>query len=60
MMHLAGLLFGSEEVFESFGLWAFLSIGAVALFAVFIPLVTYIDGRVRNARRTTRPRRSGG
>ena len=47
MMHLAGLLFGSEEVFESFGLWAFLSIGAVALFAVFIPLVTYIDGRVK-------------
>jgi hypothetical protein len=47
MMHLAGLLFGSAEAFEGFGLWAFLSIGAVALFAVFIPLVTYIDGRVK-------------
>jgi hypothetical protein len=45
MMHLASLLFGGEEVFGSFGLWAFLSVGAVALFAVFIPLVTYIDSR---------------
>jgi hypothetical protein len=50
MAHLANLallLFGSEEVFASFGLWAFLSIGAVALFAVFIPLVTYIDSRLK-------------
>jgi len=45
MMHLAGLLFGSEDVFGSFGLWAFLSVGAVALFAVFIPLVTWMDTR---------------
>jgi len=44
-MHLAGLLFGSEDVFGSFGLWAFLSVGAVALFAVFIPLVTWMDTR---------------
>jgi hypothetical protein len=45
MIHLASLVFGSEEVFESMGLWAFLSIGAIALFAVFIPLVTFIDSR---------------
>jgi len=43
MLHLAGLVFGGEEVFGSFGLWAFLSVGAVALFAVFIPLVTWMD-----------------
>ena len=29
----------------NFGLWAFLSIGAVSLFAVFIPLVTFIENR---------------
>lgn len=45
MLHLAGLVFGSEDVFGSFGLWAFLSVGAVALFAVFIPLVTWMDTR---------------
>jgi len=45
MMHVAGVVFGSEEVFGSFGLWAFLSVGAVALFAVFSPLVTFIDSR---------------
>ncbi|UWZ85359.1 DUF6249 domain-containing protein [Occallatibacter riparius] len=28
-----------------FGLWMFLSIGAVALFVVFIPLVSWIDSR---------------
>ena len=42
MNHLA-LLF--TDIPESFGLWMFLSIGAVALFVVFIPLVSYIDGR---------------
>jgi hypothetical protein len=30
---------------ESFGLWMFLSIGAVALFVVFIPLVSWIESR---------------
>jgi len=45
MIHLAGVVFGSEDVFGSFGLWAFLSVGAVALFAVFIPLVTWMDTR---------------
>ena len=42
MSHLAMLF---AEMPESFGLWMFLSIGAVALFAVFIPLVSYIDNR---------------
>lgn len=45
MIHLAALLSGPEDVFSSFGLWAFLSVGAVALFAVFIPLVTFIESR---------------
>jgi hypothetical protein len=30
---------------EGFGLWMFLSIGAVSLFVVFIPLVSWIDSR---------------
>lgn len=45
MTHLALWIFGSEDVFASVGVWAFLSIGAIALFAVFIPLVTFIDSR---------------
>jgi hypothetical protein len=45
MTHLVLAMFGSEEVFSNFGLWVFLSVGAVALFAVFIPLVTWIEGR---------------
>ena len=45
MTHLGVLLFGSEEVFGSFGLWAFVSVSAVALFGVFIPLVTWIENR---------------
>lgn len=45
MLHVASLLFGSEEVFANAGLWIFLSVGAVALFAVFIPLVSWIDSR---------------
>lgn len=39
------LLFKSIDFNGPFGLWMFLSIGAVALFAVFIPLVTFIDSR---------------
>jgi len=42
MAHLA-VLFG--EFSGGFGLWMFLSIGAVALFVVFIPLVSWIDSR---------------
>lgn len=37
--------FSSIEFNGPFGLWMFLSIGAVALFAVFIPLVSFIDSR---------------
>ncbi|MGD0735942.1 MAG: DUF6249 domain-containing protein [Terracidiphilus sp.] len=45
MTHLVLALFGSEEVFGSFGMWAFLSIGAVALFGIFIPVTSWIDSR---------------
>jgi hypothetical protein len=47
MMNLAmHFLFGPEvAVFANYGLWLFLSIGAVALFGVFIPTVTWIDSR---------------
>jgi len=45
MTHLAYSLFGSEEVFTNYGLWIFLSVGAVSLFGVFIPLVSWIDSR---------------
>lgn len=34
-----------NPVFGSFGLWAFLSVGAVALFGIFIPSVTWMDSR---------------
>jgi hypothetical protein len=37
-------LFGDFES-GNFGLWLFLSVGAVALFVVFIPLITWIDSR---------------
>jgi hypothetical protein len=45
MMHFALSLFGSDNVFGSFGLWAFLSVGAVALFAVFLPITTWLESR---------------
>ncbi|HEY1904052.1 MAG TPA: hypothetical protein VGG56_16600 [Terracidiphilus sp.] len=45
MTHFVLSLFNDNDVFGSFGLWAFLSVGAVALFAVFIPLVTFISSR---------------
>jgi hypothetical protein len=47
MTHLAlGFLFGGDNaVFGSYGLWMFLSVGAVALFGIFIPTVTWIDSR---------------
>lgn len=43
MMHMAFALFNDLDM--SGGLWIFLSVGAVALFAVFIPLVSFIDSR---------------
>jgi hypothetical protein len=43
MTSLAFLLFFNPEVVGNAGLWIFLSIGAVSLFAIFIPTVTWID-----------------
>jgi len=37
--------YSGPEVLQNFGLWVFLSIGAVSLFVVFIPLVSWIDSR---------------
>jgi len=45
MTNLAMMVFGSEDVFGSFGLWAFLSVGAVELFAVFLPITTWLEAR---------------
>lgn len=47
MAHLVLSLFGSDEMFTNpaFGMWMFLSIGAVSLFVVFIPLVSWINSR---------------
>jgi Flp pilus assembly protein TadB len=46
MTYLALLDFGGD-IFANpaMGLWMFLSIGAVALFVVFIPTVTYLENR---------------
>lgn len=38
-------LLGNIDFNGQFGLWMFLSIGAVALFAVFIPLVVFFENR---------------
>ncbi len=46
MTELVSLLSGIDFNGQ-FGLWMFLSIGAVALFAVFIPLVTFVESRRR-------------
>jgi hypothetical protein len=47
MTHLILHFLNSSDnaVFGSMGLWLFLSIGAVCLFVVFIPLVTWIENR---------------
>ena len=49
MMQLALHLFNSSDqsVFGTMGVWIFLSIGAVSLFVVFIPLTSWIDSRRR-------------
>jgi hypothetical protein len=39
-------LFGATDM-GGFGLWMFLSIGAVALFVVFIPVTSWIDSQRR-------------
>jgi hypothetical protein len=45
MTSLALLLLNDLEVLRDSGMWIFLSVGAVALFVVFIPTVSWIDGR---------------
>lgn len=50
MLHLVAHLvsiFASEDYNprNNFGMWIFLSVGAVCLFVVFIPLVSWIEGR---------------
>jgi hypothetical protein len=45
MSSLALLLLSDLDVIRDSGMWIFLSIGAVALFVVFIPAVSWIDGR---------------
>jgi hypothetical protein len=45
MLHLALSFFGADDVFGSFGLWAFLSVGAVALFGIFLPITTWLESR---------------
>jgi len=44
MISLALTLFNGDP-FSNSGMWVFLSIGAVSLFVVFIPTVTWIDKR---------------
>ena len=43
MTNLAMMM--ADEMTGGFGLWMFLSIGAVALFVVFIPVTTWIDSQ---------------
>jgi len=45
MTHLIISQFGADPFNGTVGMWLFLSIGAVALFVVFIPTVTWIDSR---------------
>lgn len=45
MMHLAMMLLNDSGLPTEIGLWIFLSVGAVALFAVFIPLVSWMESR---------------
>ena len=47
MKHLALLFGGPDELFGSYGLWMFLSVGAVALFGVFLPFTTWLESRCK-------------
>lgn len=48
MAHLIlQFLFGPEDVVLGNGLWIFLAVGAVALFGIFLPTVTWMDHRRR-------------
>jgi hypothetical protein len=45
MLHQALMFFGGDVDLNNLGVWIFLSVGAVALFVVFIPTVTWLDNR---------------
>ena len=45
MTHLVMHLINGTPILENMGLWMFLSVGAVSLFVIFIPLVSWIDSR---------------
>jgi len=45
MVHMVMTLLDGMDLGPAAGLWVFLSIGAVALFAVFIPMVSWIESR---------------
>ncbi|MGA2046351.1 MAG: hypothetical protein ABSG96_01600 [Terracidiphilus sp.] len=44
MTHLALNLFGAPDM-GGIGLWMFLSVGAVALFAIFLPITTWLESQ---------------
>ena len=44
MTHLVTSLFGAPDM-GGIGLWLFLSVASVAMFVVFIPLITYLGSR---------------
>jgi Flp pilus assembly protein TadB len=46
MLHLALALLGDTEiVHEPVAMWLFLSIGAIALFGIFLPVTTWLESR---------------
>jgi len=45
MTHLIMNLINRDQLPDNMGLWMFLSVGAVSLFVIFIPLVSWIDSR---------------
>lgn len=45
MMHLAFALLEDPSIHEPVAMWAFLSIGAIALFGIFLPITTWLEAR---------------
>jgi hypothetical protein len=45
MTHLIVSLFPSGDIPGGIGLWAFLAVGAVALFGIFLPVTTWLETR---------------
>lgn len=55
MAHLVlQMIFGDNDVFASYGLWLFLSVGAVALFGIFLPLTVWMEHRRKEREAFTR------